>query len=289
MKKLGAILFLALLSFSLIPAVDLADLSIEALNVTETNGIFEFTTVLKNIGNATVFTNEQDFLGNFGATRLAFIVDEAILQIFIPPFEPEQTYTFRRNVTFSDTVPTVHTIRTIADYLEKAEELSEENNEKILQIVICDPENNIWGYGVNDTDGDGEYDSCDEFPYEDFDLDGFNALEDCNNHDASINPNATEVCDGIDNNCDLVIDEGCNNVYEPENFKWKNAEKMKNNAHEMWQRMEEKCIRDGSDIPSKAEFNSLITKGDEAAEYEAFKTAKDFYVEAKNIAAGLKE
>lgn len=45
-------------------------------------------------------------------------------------------------------------------------------------------------------------------PDPDSDGDGFPASMDCNDGDPSINPNATESCNGIDDDCDTVIDEG---------------------------------------------------------------------------------
>jgi len=45
--------------------------------------------------------------------------------------------------------------------------------------------------------------------FDDFDSDDFSEYEgDCNDYDDSVNPIAGEICDdGIDNNCDGVIDE----------------------------------------------------------------------------------
>jgi len=65
-----------------------------------------------------------------------------------------------------------------------------------------------------DFDGDGKGDLCDP----DDDNDGQQDSTDCAHHDPDINQWATEACDGIDNDCDMQIDEqgaaGCFQVYQ---------------------------------------------------------------------------
>ena len=55
--------------------------------------------------------------------------------------------------------------------------------------------------------GDKILDSGTQTVVQDADGDGFNEEEDCNDQDASIFPNAEEICDGMDNNCDGNADE----------------------------------------------------------------------------------
>lgn len=43
----------------------------------------------------------------------------------------------------------------------------------------------------------------------DRDQDGFDQSQDCDDENPNVNPLATEECDGIDNNCDGQVDEGC--------------------------------------------------------------------------------
>ncbi|MFT4977426.1 MAG: hypothetical protein ACI8S6_003331, partial [Myxococcota bacterium] len=47
---------------------------------------------------------------------------------------------------------------------------------------------------------------------EDADGDGFSAAEDCDDSDAAVNPDAAEVCDGVDNDCDGDIDVGASDA-----------------------------------------------------------------------------
>ncbi len=47
----------------------------------------------------------------------------------------------------------------------------------------------------------------------DRDGDGFVESEDCNDEDAAINPGATELCDGVDNDCDGEVDEGVTDAF----------------------------------------------------------------------------
>ncbi len=67
--------------------------------------------------------------------------------------------------------------------------------------------NGLVDEGVTDTDGDGVPDCSD--PVTDFDGDGFAAEDDCDDTDPAVHPGQLEVCNGIDDNCDGTVDEGC--------------------------------------------------------------------------------
>ena len=61
-------------------------------------------------------------------------------------------------------------------------------------------------------DGDVlDSDSLTEAP--DADNDGYNADEDCDDANSTVNPSAEEICDGVDNNCDGAVDEGVTSTF----------------------------------------------------------------------------
>ena len=66
-------------------------------------------------------------------------------------------------------------------------------------LAACSPSDKTDG----ETDGITDVTDLDE----DADGDGFPASEDCSDTDASVNPSATELCNGIDDNCDGNVDE----------------------------------------------------------------------------------
>jgi hypothetical protein len=47
----------------------------------------------------------------------------------------------------------------------------------------------------------------------DEDNDCFHADEDCNDTEGSVHPGAVELCDGMDNDCDGVVDEDVDNTW----------------------------------------------------------------------------
>ena len=61
--------------------------------------------------------------------------------------------------------------------------------------------------------GNGSKESDQNNDVIDADQDGFYASEDCDDGNANVRPDATERCDGIDNNCDGTIDEGVATLY----------------------------------------------------------------------------
>ncbi len=74
----------------------------------------------------------------------------------------------------------------------------------------CDDADPAYNPGASETECEDPNDyNCDgSVGYADNDGDGFAACQECDDNDFAVNPNAVEVCDERDNNCDGAIDEG---------------------------------------------------------------------------------
>lgn len=72
----------------------------------------------------------------------------------------------------------------------------------------CDDTDSTIYEGADEVINDGIDQNCDGEDLLDSDLDGFAADVDCNDEDALIHPEAEEICDGIDNDCDGDADSG---------------------------------------------------------------------------------
>jgi MYXO-CTERM domain-containing protein len=78
---------------------------------------------------------------------------------------------------------------------------------------FCDDTDLCPGFDDNlDADGDGQPDGCDLCPGQvdgpDRDADGHPACLDCDDDDATVHPGAPETCDGADNDCNGLVDDG---------------------------------------------------------------------------------
>jgi hypothetical protein len=86
-------------------------------------------------------------------------------------------------------------------------------NAEVCDLEDHDEDCNPVTFGVRDADGDGEPDRacCNE------DDAGARACgTDCDDTRSTVSPRSPEVCDGFDNNCDDVVDEGVLRTFHPD-------------------------------------------------------------------------
>lgn len=73
---------------------------------------------------------------------------------------------------------------------------------------IHPPVDDIPGRRIGEQIGKQSFGLAQSLFYKDNDKDGFFSYEECNDNDPTVYPGAPEICDGLDNNCNGVVDEG---------------------------------------------------------------------------------
>ena len=69
------------------------------------------------------------------------------------------------------------------------------------------PFDDIPGRIIGDEVGKSAFHFAKTYFYKDLDGDGYLSFEDCDDHNSAIHPNAMEICDGLDNDCNGKVDD----------------------------------------------------------------------------------